>query len=107
MGSNVGKAKRTRVLERDNYICHYCGNPLGGYRGETIDHLVPRSRGGTNDESNLVACCVWCNRAKGSHLKMPNLTKKKRCKLRPQERHLALVPTGNAWKHPKKKMKKR
>lgn len=64
---------RACVIERDGRRCHYCGciviersqteklqqNTL------TIDHKVPRSRGGTNHPDNLVVACFQCNHAKG------------------------------------------
>lgn len=40
--------------------CVYCGNDATGF-----DHIVPISRGGTDDDSNLVLCCQRCNSAKG------------------------------------------
>lgn len=54
--------KRDRILARDNHACKYCGatdKPL------FLDHVIPRIQGGTNDESNLVACCRSCNSSKG------------------------------------------
>lgn len=59
----VSKRTRFEVLRRDNYTCRYCRsteNPL------TVDHVTPVSLGGTDDPSNLVACCVDCNSGKGS-----------------------------------------
>jgi 5-methylcytosine-specific restriction endonuclease McrA len=41
--------------------CHWCGKP-----GNTVDHLMPISRGGTNDPSNLVSACAHCNEARGN-----------------------------------------
>uniref|UniRef100_UPI0030168E15 HNH endonuclease n=1 Tax=Oceanobacillus massiliensis TaxID=1465765 RepID=UPI0030168E15 len=43
-------------LERDHYICHYCG-----FHGETIDHKTPRSKGGLSTPMNCVCCCNQCN----------------------------------------------
>lgn len=40
--------------------CHYCGAP-----GGTIDHVVPRSKGGTSGARNCVPACAWCNEKKG------------------------------------------
>lgn len=51
---------RAAVLKRDNYRCHYCGRSA-----TTVDHLRPISRGGTDDEENLVAACADCNSLKG------------------------------------------
>lgn len=50
-----------RILKRDNYICHYCGE-----KANSVDHIVPVSRGGTDDEDNLVSCCRSCNSRKGT-----------------------------------------
>lgn len=54
---------RDFVLERDGYRCVYCGDthiPL------QLDHVVPRSRGGSDGPENLVACCRPCNCSKGA-----------------------------------------
>ena len=48
-----------RILARDNYICHYCGN-----KADTTDHKTPVVHGGTDDDDNLVACCRQCNTKK-------------------------------------------
>lgn len=49
--------KRRYVLRRDGFRCHYCGS-----QGKlTLDHVVPRSKGGGNSLGNLVACCPECN----------------------------------------------
>src|SRR5512140_4009320 len=65
---------RKNILLRDRNICQYCGAVLAS--GElTLDHVVPRSRGGLSTWENLVACCHECNRRKGNQLpleaKMP------------------------------------
>lgn len=59
----VTKRTRFEVLRRDNYTCRYChatDNPL------TVDHVVPRALGGSDDPSNLVAACKDCNAGKSS-----------------------------------------
>jgi 5-methylcytosine-specific restriction endonuclease McrA len=56
---------RARVLMRDGYQCAYCESITGPW---TADHVVPVCRGGSNEEDNLVACCVPCNLSKGSKL---------------------------------------
>lgn len=49
------------VHVRDDYTCQYCGTKeLSGNR-LTIDHVIPRSRGGRNDFDNTVTCCKQCN----------------------------------------------
>ena len=52
---------RRGVLRRDGHRCVYCG---GG--ATTVDHVMPRSRGGADTWANLVACCVRCNNDKGN-----------------------------------------
>ncbi len=52
-------AIRVKVLERDNGTCAYCGK-----KARTVDHVIPRSFGGTEDFSNLVACCKSCSSSK-------------------------------------------
>jgi 5-methylcytosine-specific restriction endonuclease McrA len=47
------------VLNRDNYVCRYCGG-----RATTADHVVPKSKGGSDAMSNLVAACRSCNSGK-------------------------------------------
>jgi len=51
------------VLIRDNWTCQYCGSTDRG--NLTIDHLVPKSRGGQNIFENCVASCKGCNNRKG------------------------------------------
>jgi 5-methylcytosine-specific restriction endonuclease McrA len=58
---------RKNILLRDRNTCQYCGKILA--TGElTLDHVIPRSRGGASSWENLVACCHNCNRRKGSML---------------------------------------
>ncbi len=58
---------RKNILLRDRNSCQYCGVVLPA--GElTLDHVLPRSRGGLSTWENLVACCHTCNRRKGNHL---------------------------------------
>ncbi len=56
---------RANILLRDDETCQYCGK-----RGRdlTLDHIIPRSRGGQSTWENLVASCKSCNGKKGSHL---------------------------------------
>ncbi len=56
------KLSKREVLRRDNFTCQYCGNKVPHM---TIDHIIPRSQGGTHQWSNLVAACPACNHRKG------------------------------------------
>jgi 5-methylcytosine-specific restriction endonuclease McrA len=58
---------RKNILLRDRNSCQYCGEVLAS-SDLTLDHVVPRSRGGLSTWENLVACCHNCNRRKGSHM---------------------------------------
>ena len=60
---------RKNILLRDRNTCQYCGTVLPP--GElTLDHVMPRSRGGLSTWENLVACCHACNRRKGNRCRM-------------------------------------
>ena len=58
---------RKNILMRDRYTCQYCLKVLPAAE-LTLDHVIPRSRGGSSTWENLVACCHPCNRRKGNHL---------------------------------------
>ena len=65
---------RQAVLHRDNYCCIYCGVVAGdkqnghvlNKRDFTIDHVIPRSRGGRNTWGNTACACPACNHRKGN-----------------------------------------
>ena len=59
------KITRKAVLARDAWTCQYCGTRKGGL---TVDHVIPRSRGGKSVWENIVASCAPCNRRKGDRL---------------------------------------
>ena len=67
---------RREIFRRDNYTCQYCGQKTGSL---TMDHVVPRHRGGEHTWENLVSACPTCNRRKGGRT--------------PQEAHMALLHT--------------
>lgn len=74
---------RRGVLRRDSHRCAYCS-----HHASTIDHVIPRSRGGSDSWENLVACCLKCNNIKGDRT--------------PQEmgwqmRITPKAPYGSAW----------
>jgi len=56
--------KRSRILARDRHRCQYCGM-RGGPFELTVDHIIPRSRGGRTAAENLCAACFGCNQRKG------------------------------------------
>ena len=59
------------LLMRDNHKCQYCGCELN--RNATIDHVIPRSKGGKSTFDNCVAACTPCNNKKDDRL--PSIAK--------------------------------
>jgi hypothetical protein len=67
-------ALKRSILTRDEYVCAYQyrlgevdedGNPDGcTYKANTVDHIKPKSQGGPNTWTNLIAACKWCNNKK-------------------------------------------
>ncbi len=55
------KLTRLDVFNRDRYTCQYCGKET---RQLTLDHIIPRYRGGQHTWENVVSACVPCNRRK-------------------------------------------
>lgn len=64
--SKVSYSKRS-VLERDRLTCQYCGRKLN-YSDATIDHVIPRCKGGRSTFDNTVTCCSNCNKRKADKL---------------------------------------
>ncbi len=58
------RLSRRVVLARDGHRCQYCGST----RHLTLDHVIPRSRGGGTSWENVVTSCFPCNTRKGAHL---------------------------------------
>jgi len=67
---------RRGVLARDGYTCVYCGGRVGDRRrgralaraSFTVDHVIPRSRGGGNTWGNTACACRWCNGRKADRM---------------------------------------
>jgi len=55
------KLTRLEVFNRDQYTCQYCGRET---RQLTLDHIIPRYRGGQHTWENVVSACIPCNRHK-------------------------------------------
>lgn len=69
-----GRLTRRDVFLRDRYTCQYCGHQT---KDLTLDHVIPRHRGGNHDWENVVAACKQCNHRKAGRT--------------PQEAHMRLV----------------
>ena len=62
---SVSKKTRFEVFKRDAFCCQYCGASPPNVILE-VDHVIPVSGGGSNDELNLITACFDCNRGKGA-----------------------------------------
>ena len=67
---------RRGILQRDKYTCIYCGTRIGEKRRRhvlskgdfTVEHLIPRCRGGGDTWGNTACACRWCNHRKGDRM---------------------------------------
>jgi 5-methylcytosine-specific restriction endonuclease McrA len=59
------KITRRAIFARDDWTCQYCGT---SHNHLTVDHVIPRSKGGPSSWDNVVTCCAPCNRRKGDRL---------------------------------------
>ncbi len=91
---------KKNILRRDNYTCQYCGerdHPL------TVDHIIPKSRGGKTSWANIVVACKPCNLQKGSRTAVEAGMKILKKPSRPDCNYLAFtIPSGpqshiDAW----------
>ena len=77
---NLSKSVRFEVFKRDSFKCQYCGKSAPDVVLE-VDHIIPVSKGGDNDISNLITACFDCNRGKRDK----KLTDKQSIKLQKEE----------------------
>ena len=63
--AHARRITRRAVFARDRWTCQYCGTVRGTL---TVDHVIPRSKGGSSSWDNIVASCAPCNRRKGDRL---------------------------------------
>lgn len=98
--SNAVTFSRRNIFKRDHYACQYCGRQGGPSTGSrtasqlgrvamedlTIDHVLPRSRGGTSTWTNCVLACLDCNAKKADRT--------------PEEAHMPLrrTPVRPTWR---------
>ncbi len=59
----TNQEKRKELFERDDYICHYCGEKVTS-ENVTLDHLIPQHKGGKHTKNNLKTACLICNSIK-------------------------------------------
>ena len=91
-GLRVPLSRKT-LLARDRHTCQYCGNTSDAL---TVDHVLPRSRGGRTSWENCVAACARCNHRKGNRTpKEAGMTLRK-TPGRPRFDRIAFVIMGEA-----------
>ena len=61
------KFSRRNIFLRDDHVCQYCGERFDS-KGLTCDHIIPKSRGGITEWTNIVTSCIRCNLKKGDKL---------------------------------------
>lgn len=81
---------RRAVFARDGHRCQYCGSPA-----ENIDHVIPKSKGGTHTWDNVVAACRPCNTRKEDRFLHETGLVLRRTPMVPRERAWALVAMGS------------
>ena len=60
--TRIIRASRPRIYKRDHYQCVYCGSS----KDLSLNHVIPKTRGGGNEWTNLVTSCFKCNLKKGN-----------------------------------------
>jgi 5-methylcytosine-specific restriction endonuclease McrA len=86
---------RRTVLARDHYTCQYCGQQPSR-KDLTVDHILPRSRGGHTAWDNVVAACQRCNGRKGNRTPEEANLKLKSKPAEPRYVALAMVESSSA-----------
>jgi 5-methylcytosine-specific restriction endonuclease McrA len=96
------KFNRRNIFARDQSRCQYCGKRFATTE-LSLDHVVPRSRGGTSTWENVVCCCIQCNVCKGgrtpkeAHMKL--ITPPQRPRRSPVLRIKLSEGRYASWKH--------
>jgi len=85
---------RRNVLARDGHVCQYCGRHLPNHL-LSLDHVVPRSRGGEATWENIVCACLACNIKKGGRTPHEAHMKLIRTPVRPKRNPLLLMKINN------------
>jgi 5-methylcytosine-specific restriction endonuclease McrA len=95
------RLSRREVFVRDGHACQYCGRQAHQL---TLDHVVPRHRGGTHSWENLVAACGECNHRKGGRLPeeagmhLRHAPREPRCDARTLYSSYLADPRNEAWR---------
>jgi 5-methylcytosine-specific restriction endonuclease McrA len=85
---------RRNVLARDGHICQYCGRHLPTHQ-LSLDHVIPRSRGGQTTWENVVCACLTCNVRKGGRTPHEAKMKLVRAPVKPQRNPMLALKLRN------------
>jgi len=92
------KLTRLEIFNRDHYTCQYCGKETHQL---TLDHVIPRHRGGEHTWENVVSACVPCNRRKAGKISEQAGMRLISRPSRPRNNHLVFIPyhlqTRSEW----------
>lgn len=99
---NTVKFNRRNIFLRDGHRCQYCGNRYSSPR-LSLDHVMPKSRGGEDTWENIVCACLDCNVSKGGRTPleagMPLLQKPLKPKRSPLLNRQLNQPKYQSWQH--------
>lgn len=70
---NIPQAVKFKVFRRDNQVCQQCGKNVA-FDEINFDHIIPWSKGGSSDESNIRILCESCNKKRGANFEDESLT---------------------------------
>jgi len=97
---------KRNILIRDLMTCQYCGkkfleNPFEKNNYLTIDHIVPKSKGGKSEWTNVVVSCKMCNNLKSNKIIYPKIIPKKPSyyELVEKRKHLPIKISNKSWKN--------
>lgn len=98
---NKVKFSRSNVFGRDSYSCQYCGC-TPGTTNLTYDHVLPRSRGGKTEWSNIVTACYACNSKKADRTPEEAKMRLRQRPIKPDQRpdfgiRMAMPNTPQEW----------
>jgi 5-methylcytosine-specific restriction endonuclease McrA len=100
--SRALRLNRHTIFARDGHCCQYCGRRLPTNQ-LSLDHVVPRSRGGQTTWENVVCACIMCNVKKGGHTPQEAHMKLHRKPVRPKRSPLLTLklhnPKYESWKN--------
>jgi 5-methylcytosine-specific restriction endonuclease McrA len=85
------KLTRLEIFKRDHFQCQYCGKES---KSLTLDHVIPRYRGGQHTWENVVSACVPCNRRKAGQTPQEAHMKPLQEPFQPRNTGLFYVPIG-------------